>query len=520
MTSSGAGGPGVPDPILVDSLDGPSGTAIDTAPEGFPGANRLASRAARGAAVTLAGQAARMFLQLASVVVLARLLVPRDYGLIAEVLVVVGVGEIFRDFGLTNAVVQARSVSRQQLQALFWISTGIGAALSVLVFAAAPLVATLFGQPDLLNMTRVLALTFTLNGLAAQYRAHLTRELRFGRLAVADVSGQAVGLAVAITLAALGAGRWALVAQQLSQLGVVLALVAVFAGWLPGRPARGAAVGGFVRMGANLAATQVIYYISNNLDTVTIGLRFSSSSLGLYNRGFQLLMSPLNQLRSPATNVALPVLAKIQDDYARAGEYLKRGQLAFGYSVVPALTVVVGASGPVVAILLGPRWVGVGPILSFLAVAAACQTLAYIGFWVYVSRGLARNLMRYTLVTLVLQAACILVGSIWGVTGVAAGYATAAVLEWPLSLTWLSRITPIPVRDLLTAAGRILGCAVPAALAAAAASVTLSGSPDAIRLVTAVGAAAAVYGVAALLSSRVRGDLASVGDFAARVRRG
>lgn len=501
--------------------DAGSAAAIP-APETMPSPvppQGLAGRAARGAAVTLIGQVARMALQLASVVVLARLLAPRDYGLLAMVLVVVGIGEIFRDFGLTNAVLRAPTLTQVEQRGLFWVSTAIGLGLTALVFVAAPLVAAVFGQPPLTAMTRVLSLTFLINGLSAQYRADLVRRLRFGRVALADVAGQAVGLAVAIALAAGGTGRFALVAQQLVQLTVVLALVALFAGWLPGLPRRHSGVGRFLRLGSNLAATTLVYYIGNNIDTITIGLRFPSAGLGLYNRAFQLLMTPLNQLRAPATDVALPVFARLGDDHARAAEYLKRGQLAFGYTVVPVMAVVVGASGPIVAILLGSHWTGVTPILALLAVAAACQTLAYIGFWVYVSRGLATQLFRYTVLTLVLQLACIVIGSIWGVVGVAAGYATAAVLEWPLSLLWLSRLTPIPVRSLLAAAGRILGCAAPAAGAAALVSAGLHSVSNLLAMAVAVLGVVAVYGVLALLSGTVRHDLAAVGDFCRRMAR-
>ena len=495
-----------------------------TAPETTSGSTTepttgLANRAARGAAVTLVGQVARMVLQLGAVVVLARLLAPRDYGLLAMVLVVVGIGEIFRDFGLTNAVLRAPVITPAEQRGLFWVSTAIGFGLSVIVFAGAPLVAAVFGQPPLVAMTRVLSLTFLINGLAAQYRADLTRRLRYAQLAISDVAGQAAGLGVAIALAADGAGRWALVVQQLVALTTMLVLVAAFAGWWPGLPRRRSGVGHFVRLGSNLAATTFVYYIGNNLDTITIGLRFPSSSLGLYNRGFQLLMTPLNQLRVPATDVALPVFARLGDDYARAAEYLKRGQLAFGYTIVPAMAAVVGAAGPIVAVLLGPRWTGVTPILALLAVAAACQTLAYIGFWVYVSRGLATQLFRYTVLTLFLQLVCITVGSIWGVVGVAAGYASAAVLEWPLSLMWLSRLTPIPVGALMAAAGRILGCAVPAGAVAAAVAAGLRSTSEVLAAVVAVVAVVLAYAVAALVSVTVRSDLRAVGDFTRRMAR-
>src|SRR5829696_6310068 len=135
----------------------------------------LGRRAARGALVTLAGQAARIVVQLASVVILARLLDPGDYGVLAMVLAVVGVGEIFRDFGLSSAAVQAKDLTVAQRDNLFWINTAIGVVLAVLVFASAVPLAVLYDEPVLRDVTRVLAVTFVLNGLATQFRADLVR---------------------------------------------------------------------------------------------------------------------------------------------------------------------------------------------------------------------------------------------------------------------------------------------------------------------------------------------------------
>ena len=117
----------------------------------------LGRRAARGALVTLTGQAARILIQLTSVVVLARLLDPRDYGVLAMVLAVVGVGEIFRDFGLSSAAVQAKDLTLHQRDNLFWINTAIGVVLAVLVFAAAGPLAGLDEEAVLRDVDRVRA---------------------------------------------------------------------------------------------------------------------------------------------------------------------------------------------------------------------------------------------------------------------------------------------------------------------------------------------------------------------------
>lgn len=503
------------DGVTTGGGTGAGGGTTAELPRPRPGDPPAGQReAARAAGTTLVGQALRIVLQFGSIVLLARLLLPSDYGLLAIVLVVVGIGEIVRDFGLSTAAIRAPELPPPLRDALFWINTAIGAVLCVLVIASSGLLARLFDRPELTGIACALAATFVLNGAATQFRVTLTREMRFRALVTADVLAQAAGAGAAVVLAVLGAGYWALVAQQLVQAAVVLVLVALPAGWLPGRPRRTRGVRPFLALGLNLVGTQLINYAGNNVDTVTIGLRLDAAALGLYNRGFQLLMTPLNQLRSPATTVALPVLARLQDDRERFDEYLRRGQLALGYPIVVSLGVVVGAAEPLVQLFLGARWSEVTPLLALLAVAAASQTLAFVGLWTYLTRGLGAELLRFTVATALLRLVCVLAGSSWGVVGVAAGYALAAFVEWPLSLWWLSRITSFPGRTLAGGATRILACAAPAGAAAWLVCLAADELPAAVQLVLAGLAGLVAVAVPAAVSRSVRDDLAGVLSFA------
>lgn len=478
-----------------------------------PTRDGLGRIAARGAGVTLAGQGARILLQLASVAVLARLLDPRDYGLFAVGLVVVGIGEVVRDLGLSTAAIRAPSLTRLQRDGLFWLNTAAGVVLALVAVVAAEPVAAAFGEPQLVPVIRFLAVTFLLNGLVAQYRAGLTRDLRFGALAGTDLLAQVLALTTAVVTAVLGAGYWALVAQQLTQGAVVLVTAVALARWRPGRPQRGAGLRPFLRFGGGVTGTQLVYHLGNNLDNIALGLWAGPVALGVYNRGYQVLMNPLNQVRAPASNVAIPVLARLQEDPARSDEYLRRGQLALGYTLVAGMAVVAGTAVPLVALLLGDRWAAVSPVLTLLAVAGSAQTLAYVGNWVYLARGLSGALLRYTLVTLLLSAVCIGIGSRWGVVGVAAGYAAAAALEWPLSLWWLSRVTVIPVRALLLGALRVSACAVAAGGAAFLGTELVSGAHPGLRILAGVAGGLAVYAAAAALPV-VRADLCGVAAWA------
>lgn len=486
---------------------GPAPT-IGTDPS--PPRQSLGVRAARGAGVTVGGQLLRMIIQVASVSILARLLSPSDYGLVAMVAAIIGVGTILRDFGLSSAAIQSKDLSTGQRDILWWINTGIGLALAFAIYFAAPLVAMLYGEAELEPIAQALAITFLLNGMSTQYRADLVRHMRFLPLAVIEVAVPAVALLGAIVAAMAGWGYWALVAQQVLQAALFLMLLAFVARWIPRLPRRGTPMRGLLRFGWNLVATQLVNYAGNNLDSVIIGIRFGAVDLGIYNRGYQLLMVPLTQLRTPSTTVALPVLSRLNSDEQRYGAFLLRGQLALSWTLIAGLSIVVGAAEPLTLLFLGPSWLAAAPILALLAVAGILQTLSYVGYWVYLSRGLTGDLFRYSMVSTLIRIGCIVVGSQWGIVGVAAGYALAPAIAWPLSLWWLSRRTRIPTRALFGGATRALALATVAAVAAWGAVEACAPLGFVLQLASAIVAAIAVHGLAALLIPRIRRDLREV----------
>lgn len=408
----------------------------------------LGRMAAGGALVTMGGQLAKIAVQFGGVILLARLLTPRDYGLVTMVLAIVGVGEVLRDFGLSSAAIQARHLSRGQRDNLFWINTAIGLVLALVVFLMAGRIAAFYGEPLLRGLAQAIALTFLLNGLTTQYRAHLTRELRFKRLTAAEVGGQLAGLAVAVVLALAGYGYWALVVQQIVQAAMILAVMVAAARWLPGLPKRDAEVRSFLRFGGNVMASQLLAWFSNNVGQILIGNRLGAAPLGLYNRAFALVAMPLTQLNAPATSVALPVLSRLQGDPARYAAFLLRGQAALMHFLIAVFAFACAQAGPLIVLTLGARWTEAVPMFQALAVGAVFQSAGYAAYWVFMSKGLTASQLRYAVISRTLVIACIASGAQWGALGVAMGYAVGSALSWPLALWWLGRISDAPVRGM------------------------------------------------------------------------
>lgn len=495
----------------------PSASPEDVAETDPAADGKLTTKAVRGAAVTVAAQGTKIFLQLLSVVVLGRLLGATDYGLIASVTTVIGVADIFRDFGLSSAAIQAKTLSRKQRDNLFWLNTGLGVILTLIIMAASPLIASLFKSSphvhdELVNLTLAIAPVFVISGMATQYRADLTRRMRFRNLAVADVLAPVVALAVAVVLALLGARYWALAAQQLVQMGVMFLAVVIQAGWLPRRYHRDEPMKHLMNFGWKLAGSQVVTYIGSNIDNFSIGRWIGMGPLGVYSRSYQFVMTPLGQIRGPLNTVAIPLLSRMQDDEERYQDYVVRGQVAMGYTLVVGLAIAAGASTPLVAVALGAKWAAAAPLLRLLCLAGSFTTLSYVGYWVYITKGLVDHLFQYSFVSTAIRIACVLVGVQWGVVGVATGMAVSPLIAWPLSFWWLSRRASIPVRRLWLGGMRIVAVAGVIGLASGVVSWLLRSQASVLALLAAVAASLVVYGLLFLVIPQVRRDVLSIRD--------
>ena len=417
----------------------------------------LGQAAARGAAFSFLGQASKIVVQLAGLVVLSRLLGPEQYGLLAMVTAVIGIGELIRDFGLSAAAVQARTLSRAQQSNLFWINTSIGLVFCLIVIATSSLIADLYDRPSLQLVAVCLSVSFVASGFSTQFRVKLNRDLRFGSLACVDVGAHVLGIVAAVIGALLGWGVYALVLQFVLQAVAVGVALPFVSRWWPGLPRRGEKMGELLRFGANVAATQLVAYVSRNVDSVVIGARFGSVSLGLYDRAFQIFTSPLNQIQAPATNVALPILARTHEDDERYAAFLLRGQMVLMHVLLSAFAVAWANAEWLMAFVFGDQWLSAVPFLQILLIAGAAQVASYATYWVFLSKGLPGSNLRFTIVSRCLTVVFILVGAIFSPYAVAWGFALGSVVSWPLGLWWISRITTAPVAAMFWSGVRATG---------------------------------------------------------------
>ena len=231
----------------------------------------LKEKTIRGGFARLFAQGANFLLRLGSLMVLARLLGPVDFGLVGMVTAFTGVLNVFRDFGLSSAAVQHTTVTEEMSSTLFWINILVGAVLGLVTVAMAPVIAAFYHEPRLFAVTIVLATGLLFNAAGVQHSALLQRQMRFTAMAVISVVSLIIGTALAIGGAEAGYGYWALVAMT-----VTLPLTAtigfwIATGWIPGMPRRGTGIRSMMRFGGTLTLNGLIAYVAYNFEKVLLG---------------------------------------------------------------------------------------------------------------------------------------------------------------------------------------------------------------------------------------------------------
>ena len=420
----------------------------------------LKAKIIRGGLARLCAQGVSFILRLGSLMILARLLSPRDFGLVGMVTAFTGVLTLFRDFGLSSAAVQRTTVTDEQISTLFWINMLLGAALALITLAIAPAIAAFYHEPALFAVTAVLAAGFLFNAAGIQHSALLQREMRFTALAVINVVSLTVGIAIAIYGAKVGYGYWALVLMTvtppiISTLGFWLTT-----GWIPGVPRERAGIRSMMHFGGSLTLIGLLGYIANNADKVMIGRFWGVDAIGIYGRAYQIVSIPTDNLNSAIGEVAFSALSRLQNQPVHFRSYFLKG-----FSLVLGLTLPVTIAcglfaDDIVSVFLGPRWNEAATMVRLLAPTIAIFAIINPLGWFLFSIGLVARGLKVAPVLAAVMITAYAVALPYGPKAVAFAY-SAALTVWVIPHIWLCvHGTVISVRDILLAVSRPLASGI------------------------------------------------------------
>lgn len=461
---------------------------------------RFGKVALRGSIVTGVSQAVKMGLQLLSVVVLARLLAPEDFGLVAAVGPIVAFVALFQNLGLQQAVVQRLEIGEAELNRMFWIMAAVGLACTAAVVLASPAVAWFYGDRRMQGIAIAAALPLLIGSMSGLPLSLLNRNLQFGRLAIADVASALAGFAAAAAGVWHGLGYWSLLLGSAVSAAVSLGAAWRWSRWRPGRPDF-RIDRDIMAFGANLTGFNLVNFFARNLDNVLIGKYSGAIELGYYDRAYKLLLFPIQNIVTPLSRVMIPLLARVQEDKPRFRELYLQTVWPLAFVTVPGVAALVMTSEQVVGILFGDNWLPIAPIFAWLGLAGLVQGVGNTTGWVFICQGRTRTMFRWGVYGSVTTIAAFLVGLPWGAVGLAAAYAISGyVLRVPALAVLMHRTGPVSAWDFLLLQFLYVGSSL-AAWAAVALVPDFFVRPS--DLLTVVLVTALNYGLAALLTLAV-----------------
>ncbi len=441
-----------------------------------------------------AAQFVRQLIWLVLGIVLARLLTPRDFGLIAMIVVLTGFASLFLEAGFGSALIQRKDAGERHLSSVFWLNLSLGAALTLLVGAAAPAIARFYGEPRLVPLTRVVSLTFLFNSLGVVQDALFRKRLDFRAIARADIVSLLVSGAAAVVMALRGFGVWSLVVRVVGTVGLRTVLLWTASDWRPRWRFDRAAVGELFGFGAGQLGSRSVDYWARHADDLLIGKVLGSTPLGIYDKAYQVMLFPLTNVTWVIAEVMFPSLALVQEDSERMGRIFLRTTRVIALVAFPLMIGAFVTARPLVLTVLGSRWLGMVPIVRVIWLAGMAESLVGLAGSLYLAQGEAALKFRVRLVVKGLLVAAIIVGLRWGVVGVAIGYTTAMLIGTYPDLRWAGGLVGLRYADILRSVAPALGCgAAMGLLAWVAGALVPPAWPVAARLGVQVATGAASY---------------------------
>jgi PST family polysaccharide transporter len=409
----------------------------------------LRGHAISSSLVTALAQSFLFCLSFGSTMVLARLLAPEEFGLVAMVTTIMGFLRIFNDAGLSTATVQREGITHAQVSNLFWANVILGGAISLLLAVGSPVIAWFYREPRLVGVTLALCSSFLLTSAAVQHLAILRRQMRFKVVGAIQVIGGAVGVFVGIVMAWMKFGYWSLVCMQLAAPLAILILSWTASHWRPQLPKRNTGTWSLLQFGAQLTVSSFIWSLARGSDGLLIGRVYGSAALGLYSRAGTLVIRPFEQFMPWIDAVFVPTLARLQTQPERYRRTVLRAfeSIAVGTFYFSGLLLVL--AHPLTVVILGHKWEAAAPIFACFTLVALHYPLGSISTWLLTSQGRGRDFLRLSVINSVVMVLAFLAGLRFGPAGVALAFSGSCLLiVMPLQYYYAGRSGPVSARDL------------------------------------------------------------------------
>jgi len=372
----------------------------------------------------------RQGVQVAVTVVLARILTPEDFGVIAMLALFIGVAGIFIDSGFSSALIQRQKITHTDESTVFFFNLVMGAVAALLLCAAAPWIATFFKQPVLQYLTYAMAFNLFIGAFGSIHTTLLNKELNFRTTAKVGVASSVSAGAVAIYMASQGFGVWSLAANSVMSGIITVLLLWLWHPWRPAWTFSLASLRSFFRFGGYTMAATLTDVFSTNLYSILIGKMYSARDVGFYDRAHHTQQLPITLMMGIINRVAFSSFATVAEDKARLVRGLRQAQAISMFVNIPVLAGIIILAEPLVLTLFGEQWLSIVPILQVLGLGGLLWPLHVLNLNILMAQGRSDLFFKITIFKKMFAISLTVAASFYGVMAIAWTQVVISILAY------------------------------------------------------------------------------------------
>lgn len=421
---------------------------------------RLEHKVASGVAWSFSEKLLSMVVQMVVSIVVARMVAPADFGVMAIMTFFTSVSLAIVDSGFSQTLIRKSSPTDEEYRSVLTFNVVVAVVLYALLVAISPLVARLYDAPIIADIAPVLFLVLPINSLCVVQTVMYTREFRFALLSKIVFAASLISGVVAVVMAIMGCGIWALVAQRLLMMGIKAIAFWMLRRWRTMARPTVRSLREMAPFSLRLLATDLIASIYNNVAQLFIGKMHTTSTLGYYSQAQKLKDLPVTSTVQAVQGVTFPALAQIKDDDEKFAEGYLRIVRMLGFVVFPVMLMFVAIAPDMFMLLLGEKWMPTVPYFEILALSGLLYPIAIVSYNILKTKSDGRVILRLEVVKRVIMTVILCCTIPQGVEAVAWGMMAMAVVEFMLN-------SSAAMRYVRATWGRLLGTLTPSFLLAA-----------------------------------------------------
>lgn len=362
-------------------------------------------------------------------VILARLLLPEEYGVISLITVFTAILNLFMDSGFKNALIQKKDADQIDFSTVFYFNVFMGVVLYLLMYVAAPSISEFYDKGSIVPYIRVMSLTLILGGVNGVQTAVVARRMEFKRFFFSTLGGTISSAVVGIWMAYRGWGVWALITQNLMNQAIDTTILWITVGWRPSLVFSFRRLKPLFGYGSKLLGSSLLSSLTTNLSSLVIGKVYSPDLLAYYDKGRRIPSLVIENLQSSVQSVLFPVIAQTQDDLTRVKKILKRSYTIAAYCIFPCMMGIAVCAEPLVRLLYTETWIFMVPYLRIWCFIFAFYLLHTADLQVIQALGRSDVILKIEVIKQVLSLAGVLIAIPFGVLAMMGATAAVSVIS-------------------------------------------------------------------------------------------